>query len=172
MPLRPYRGVLPQIADSAYIDPAAQLIGDVIVGERSSVWPNVTIRGDVNYIRIGDECSIQDNTVVHVDHRTYPCVVHNRVTVGHSAVLHGCEVFDNALIGIGAIVLNGATIGESAVVGAGSLVPEGMQVPPHAVVMGTPARIKREVKPEEAERFRENCDWYVGLAKEYKETEN
>lgn len=170
--LRPYRGILPRIAGSAYIDPAAQLIGDVVIGERSSVWPNVTIRGDVNYIRVGDECSIQDNTVMHVDHRTFPCVVHNRVTVGHSAVLHGCEVFDNVLIGIGAIVLNGAVIGEGAVVAAGALVPEGMKVPAKALVLGTPARVKRDVTPEEEERFRENCDWYVQLAKEYKDAHN
>lgn len=170
--LRPYRGILPKIAESAYIDPAAQLIGDVVIGERSSVWPHVTIRGDVNYIRVGDECSIQDNTVLHVDHRTWPCIVHNRVTVGHAAVLHGCEVFDDALIGIGAIVLNGATIGEGAIVGAGALVPEGLQVPPRTLVIGTPARVKREVTPEEQVRFRENCDWYVMLAKEYKEAQS
>jgi gamma-carbonic anhydrase len=170
--LRPYRGILPTIADSAYIDTAAQLIGDVVIGERSSVWPNVTIRGDVNYIRVGEECSIQDNSVLHVDHRTYPCVVHNRVTVGHSVVLHGCEVFEGALIGIGAIILNGAKIGSGAVVGAGALVPEGMEVPPNTVVMGTPAKVKRAVTAEEKERFRENCDWYVALAKEYKEAQS
>lgn len=167
--LRPYRGVLPKVAESAYIDQAAQLIGDVVIGERSSVWPNVTIRGDVNYIRVGDECSVQDNCVLHVDHRTYPCIVHNRVTVGHSAVLHGCEVFDGALIGIGAIVLNGAIVGEGAVVAAGALVPEGMHVPSRTLVMGTPAKVKRAITPQEEERFVENCDWYVSLAKEYKE---
>jgi carbonic anhydrase/acetyltransferase-like protein (isoleucine patch superfamily) len=169
--LRTYRGILPKIAGSAYIDPAAQLIGDVVIGERSSVWPNVTIRGDVNYIRVGNECSIQDNTVLHVDHRLYPCIVHNRVTVGHSAVLHGCEVFDNALIGIGAIILNAAKIGEGAVVAAGALVPEGMDVPPRTLVVGTPAKVRRAVTPEEEERFRENCDWYVMLAKEYIEAQ-
>ena len=170
--LRTYRGILPKVAASAYIDPAAQVIGDVVVGERSSVWPNVTIRGDVNYIRVGHECSIQDNSVLHVDHRTYPCIVHNRVTVGHSAVLHGCEVHDGALIGIGAIVLNAAVIGPGAVIGSGALVPEGMQVPANTVAMGTPAKIRREVTPEEQERFKENCDWYVMLAKEYKEAQS
>ncbi len=170
--LRPYRGILPRVADSAYIDPSAQVIGDVVIGERSSVWPNVTIRGDVNFIRVGEECSIQDNTVLHVDHRTFPCIVHDRVTVGHSAVLHGCEVFDNALIGIGAVVLNGAKIGEGAVVAAGALVPEGMDVPARSLVLGTPAKVKREITPVEEERFRENCDWYVALAKEYKDAQN
>jgi gamma-carbonic anhydrase len=167
--IRPYRGVMPRIADSAYIDPSAQVIGDVVVGERSSVWPNVTVRGDVNIIRIGNETSIQDNTVLHVDHRTYPCIIGDRVTVGHSAVLHGCEVGARSLIGIGAIVLNGAKIGPDAIVAAGALVPEGMEVPPGVVVMGTPAKIRREVTGEEREHFKENCDWYVTLGQEYKE---
>ena len=167
--IRPYRGVLPRIADSAYIDPSAQIIGDVIIGERSSVWPNVAIRGDVNHIRVGDETSIQDNTVLHVDHRVFPCLVGNRVTVGHSVVLHGCVVEDGALIGIGAIVLNGAKIGRHAIVAAGALVPEGMHVPDNMLVMGTPAKIKREVTAEERERFQQNCDNYVKLAAIYKE---
>jgi gamma-carbonic anhydrase len=170
--IRPYRGVMPRIADSAYIDPSAQVIGDVVVGERSSVWPNVAIRGDVNYIRVGDETSIQDNSVLHVDHRTYPCIIGNRVTVGHGAILHGCEVADRALIGIGAIVLNGARIGPDAIVAAGALVPEGMEVPQGSLVMGTPAKIRREVSDEERAHFKENCDWYVMLGKEYKEAQN
>ncbi|MDQ2775978.1 MAG: gamma carbonic anhydrase family protein [Acidobacteriota bacterium] len=163
---------MPRIADSAYIDPSAQVIGDVVVGERSSVWPNVTIRGDVNFIHVGNETSIQDNTVLHVDHRTYPCVIGDRVTVGHSAVLHGCEVGERALIGIGAVVLNGAKIGPDAIVAAGALVPEGMEVPPGVVVMGTPAKIRREVTEEERKHFEENCDWYVTLGREYKEAQN
>jgi len=170
--LRKYRGTSPRIAESAYIDPSAEVIGDVVIGERSSVWPNVSIRGDVNYIRVGDETSIQDNSVLHVDHQTYPCVVGSRVTVGHAVVLHGCEVADGALIGIGAIVLNGAKIGAGAVVGAGALVPEGMEVPANAVVMGTPAKIRRNISSAEQERFKENCDWYVMLAHTYKEQES
>jgi len=165
--IRPYRGVAPRIAPSAYIDPSAQVIGDVVIGERSSVWPNVAIRGDVNHIRIGDETSIQDNSVLHVDHMVYPCLIGNRVTVGHSVVLHGCEVEDDALIGIGAIVLNGAKIGAGAVVAAGALVPEGMLVPPNMVVMGAPAKVKREVTPEERQRFRKNCDNYVKISAIY-----
>ncbi len=128
--IRPYRGVMPRIAHSAYIDSSAQVIGDVVVGERSSVWLNVSIRGDVNYIRVGDESSIQDNTVLHVDRLLYPCIVGNRVTVGHRVVLHGCEVADDALIGIGAVVLNGAKIGAGAVVAAGALSPNACRSPP------------------------------------------
>jgi carbonic anhydrase/acetyltransferase-like protein (isoleucine patch superfamily) len=167
--IRTFRGILPRIAVSAYIDISAQVIGDVVIGERTSIWPNVAIRGDVNYIRIGDETSIQDNTVVHVDRKTWPCLIGNRVTVGHSVVLHGCVVGDGALIGIGAIVLNGATIGAGSIVAAGAVVPEGMQVPDNTLVMGTPAKIKREVTAEEHERFSGNCDSYVRLTAIYKE---
>jgi carbonic anhydrase/acetyltransferase-like protein (isoleucine patch superfamily) len=167
--IRPYRGVMPRIAPSAYIDPSAQVIGDVVIGDRSSVWPNVSVRGDVNYIRIGDETSIQDNSVVHVDHDLYPCIVGNRVTVGHRVVLHGCVIGDDVLIGIGAVVLNGARIGAGAVVAAGALVPEGMEVPENVLVMGMPARIRRDVSAEEQERFRKNCDNYVRITAIYKE---
>ena len=160
---------MPRIAHSAYIDPSAQIIGDVVIGERSSVWPNVAIRGDVNYIRIGDETSIQDNSVLHVDHDVYPCLVGNRVTVGHRVVLHGCTVEDGALIGIGAVILNGARIGAGAVVAAGALVPEGMEIPPNTLAMGMPARVRRDVTPEEKERFRKNCDNYVKITAIYKE---
>jgi gamma-carbonic anhydrase len=169
--IRPYRGVSPRIADSAFIDPSAVVIGDVEIGERSSVWPNVSIRGDVNYIRVGDETSIQDNTVLHVDRKLFPCVVGNRVTVGHSVVLHGCEVEDDALIGIGAIVLNGAKIGRGAIVAAGAMVPEGMEVPAEMMVMGMPAKIRRAVTAEEKLRFIENAASYVNLRAIYKEEE-
>ena len=167
--IRPYRGVMPRIAASAYIDSSAQIIGDVTIGERSSVWPNVSIRGDVNYIRVGDETSIQDNCVLHVDHDVYPCLVGNRVTVGHSAVLHGCQVDENALIGIGAIVLNGAKIGAGAVIAAGALVPEGMEVPPETLAMGAPAKVRRPITDEEKQRFRKNCDNYVKITAIYKD---
>jgi carbonic anhydrase/acetyltransferase-like protein (isoleucine patch superfamily) len=170
--IRPYRGLAPRIAPSAYIDSSAQVIGDVVIGERSSVWPNVSIRGDVNYVRIGHETSIQDNTVLHVDHGQYPCIIGNRVTVGHRAVLHGCEVADEVLIGIGAIVLNGARIGQGAVVAAGALVPEGMEVQANTLVMGAPAKARREVTSEERLRFRKNCDNYVAITAIYKEEQS
>ena len=167
--IRAFRGVMPRIAASAYIDPSAQIVGDIEIGERSSVWPNVSIRGDVNYIRIGNETSIQDNTVLHVEHRQYPCLVGNRVTVGHSAVLHGCIMEDRVLIGIGAIVLNGARVGEGSVIAAGALVPEGMEVPANSLVMGSPAKVRREVTPEERQRFDTNCNNYVEMTAIYKE---
>ena len=160
---------MPRIAESAYVDTSAQVVGDVVIGERSSIWLNVSIRGDVNHIRVGNETSIQDNSVLHVDYDVFPCIVGNRATVGHRVVLHGCIVEDEALIGIGAVVLNGARIGRGAVVAAGALVPEGMEVPAETIVMGAPAKVKRAVSEEEKARFRKNCDNYIRNTAIYKE---
>lgn len=166
--IRPFQGTHPTIAPSAYVDPAAVVIGHVTLGENVSVWPHATLRGDVNNIFIGDDSNIQDNAVVHVEHQLFECHVGRRVTVGHSVVLHGCVVEDDSLIGIGAIVLNGARVGQGSVVAAGSLVPEGMQIPPGSLVMGVPAKVRREVSAEEQERFRLNAAHYVNLGQTYK----
>ena len=167
--IRAYRGVVPTVAASAYIDPSAQVIGDVVIGEESSVWPNVTIRGDVNYIRIGRQTNVQDNSVIHVEHDIYPTIVGDRVTVGHSVTLHGCVVEDDCLIGIGAIVLNGAKIGRGSVIAAGALVAERTEIPPGSLVMGVPAKVKRDLRPDEVERFRENAQNYVRYRQTYRE---
>jgi carbonic anhydrase/acetyltransferase-like protein (isoleucine patch superfamily) len=166
--IRTLRGITPRIAASAYADPAANLIGNVTVGERSTIWPTATLRGDIEPIIIGDETSIQEGTVVHTD-KGFPTTVGNRVTVGHMVVLHGCTVEDNALIGIGAIVLNGAKIGRGAVVAAGALVPEGMEVPADTLVMGTPAKPRRAVSDEEKARFAYGVEQYAQRAAMYKE---
>jgi gamma-carbonic anhydrase len=167
--IRAYRGAVPKVAASAYIDPSAQLIGNVSVGERSSVWPGVVARGDVHSISIGAETNIQDNSVLHCDAPDFPLVIHDRVTVGHRVVLHGCTVEDDCVIGIGAIVLNGATIGACSVVAAGAVVPEGMQVPPGSMVMGVPGKVRREVTEEEKTRFRVNAGHYVEACRIYRE---
>jgi carbonic anhydrase/acetyltransferase-like protein (isoleucine patch superfamily) len=167
--LRTYRGFAPQIDASAYIDRSAQVIGQVTVGERSSIWPNVTARGDVNTIQIGDDSNIQDNSVLHCDAGLFPLHIGNRVTVGHLAMLHGCTIEDDCLIGIGAIVLNGAKIGKGSVIAAGAMVPEGAEIPPDSLAMGVPAKVKRQVTPEERERFRLNALHYVEAARIYKE---
>lgn len=167
--IRPYRGIMPRIPQSAYVDQAAQVIGDVTLGERASAWPGTVLRGDVNRIVIGEDSNIQDGSVLHGELDKYPVIVGNRVTVGHMACLHGCVVEDDCLIGIGAIVLNGARIGKGSVVAAGSLVPEGMQVPPGSMVMGTPAKVRREVTPEEAARFAENAQRYIRYRQDFKE---
>jgi len=170
--IRPYRGVLPRIAGSAYIDESAQVIGDVVIGERSSIWPNATVRGDVHHIRIGDDTSVQDNAVLHVEAQVHPLLIGNRVTAGHGAVLHGCTIEDDCVIGIGAIVLNGAKIGKGAIIAAGSVVTEGMIVPPGSMVMGLPAKIRRDLTPEERERFRLNSARYVQVAQVYREEQS
>jgi carbonic anhydrase/acetyltransferase-like protein (isoleucine patch superfamily) len=167
--IRAFRGVVPKVAASAYIDPSAQVIGDVTLGERASVWPNATLRGDVHWIRIGDDSNIQDNSVCHVDSGDFPLLVGNRVTVGHSVVLHGCTVEDECVIGIGAIVLNGARIGGGSVVAAGALVTEGMVIPAGSMVMGVPAKVRREVTEAERERFRDNAARYVALREIYRQ---
>jgi gamma-carbonic anhydrase len=166
--LREFRGVAPRIAPSAYVDPSAQVIGDVTVGERSSVWPNASLRGDTGPIVIGEETSIQDNCALHLD-EGFPLTVGNRVTVGHSVTLHGCIIEDDALIGIGATILNGARVGRGAVIAAGALVPEMAQVPAGMVAMGVPAKARRAVTEEEAARFREGVAHYVEKARVYKE---
>ena len=169
--IRSYRGVVPVIAASAYIDPSAQVIGDVQVGERSSIWPNASVRGDVNRIRIGAESNIQDNCVLHGELDLYSVTVGDRVTVGHAAVLHGCVVENDCVIGIGAILLNGARIGKGSVIAAGALVPEEMEVPPGSLVMGVPAKVRRHVTDAERERFHKNYSNYLRYTENYKKEE-
>jgi carbonic anhydrase/acetyltransferase-like protein (isoleucine patch superfamily) len=166
---RPYRGVFPRIAPTAYVDPAAQVIGDVTLGERASVWPGTVLRGDVNKIEIGDDSNIQDNSVLHGELDKYPVIVGARVTVGHMVCLHGCVVEDDCLIGIGSIILNGAVVGKGSVIAAGALVPEGMQIPPNSMVMGMPAKVRRDVTPEEKARFAENAQRYIRYRQDYRD---
>ena len=167
--LRSYRGTHPKVATSAYVDASAHIIGDVTIGERASIWPNVTARGDVNVIHIGDDSNIQDNSVLHCDAGLYPLEIGKRVTVGHLAMLHGCTIEDDCLIGIGAVVLNGAKIGRGSVIAAGAVVPENAVIPAESMVMGIPAKVKRPLTPEERERFRLNAMHYVEAARIYKE---
>lgn len=167
--VRPYKSIYPRIAASAYVDQAAQVIGDVTMGERASIWPCAVARGDVNRIEIGDDTNIQDGSVLHGELDKYPVLIGARVTVGHMACLHGCVVEDDCLIGIGAIVLNGARIGAGSVVAAGALVPEGMQVPPGSMVMGTPAKVRREVTAEEKARFADNAQRYLRYRQDFRE---
>lgn len=167
--IRSYRGAAPRISASAYIDPSAQVIGKVEVGDRSSIWPNVTARGDVHTITIGNDSNIQDNSCLHCDAPLYPLVIGDRVTVGHMVMLHGCTIEDDCLIGIGAVVLNGARIGTGSVIAAGAVVPEGAQIPPGSMVMGVPGKVKRALTEEERERFRQNALHYVEAARVYRE---
>ncbi len=165
--LRPFRTILPRVRPSAFVDESAQVIGDVEIGDESSVWMNVVIRGDVNTVRIGDRTNIQDGSVIHVMRGTHPTTIGNDVTVGHAAVLHGCTIHDRVLIGMGALLLNGAVIGEDSIVAAGSLVPEGKVFPPRSLLMGRPAVLKRAVTDAEIAGIRDYAQRYIGYRKDY-----
>ena len=165
--LRPYRGTLPQIHPSAYIDESAQIIGDVHIGEESSVWMNVVIRGDVHRIRIGRRSNVQDGTVVHVMRGTHATTVGDEVTIGHGAVVHGCTLEDRILIGMGAIVLNGVTVGADSIVAAGTLLTEGTTIPPRSLVMGSPGKVRRALSDEEVASIRDYAERYVGYRLDY-----
>ena len=165
--LRPFRGVLPRVHSTAFVDDSAQVIGDVEIGEESSVWMTAVIRGDVHRIRIGRRSNIQDGTVVHVMRRTHPTTVGDNVTVGHGALLHGCTIEDRCLIGIGAILLNGAHIGTGSIVAAGTLIVEEMKVPPRSLVMGSPGKVKRPLTDAEVESIQDLADRYVGYRFDY-----
>jgi carbonic anhydrase/acetyltransferase-like protein (isoleucine patch superfamily) len=163
--IRSFRGRKPQIAASAYIDPAAVLIGDVTIGADSSVWPCVVIRGDVNFIRIGARTNIQDGSILHVMRDTHPLILGDNVTVGHAAVLHGCTIESRCLIGMGSIILNGAKIGAGSIVAAGTLVPEGTDVPPGSLFLGHPGKFRRAL----TEADQDSIDAYAQRYVEYKE---
>lgn len=165
--LIPYRGQLPQVDSSALIQPGAQVIGDVRIGAESSLWFNVVARGDINSIRIGRRTNVQDGTVIHVC-SDRPVVVGDEVTIGHNATIHGCTIGDGCLIGMGSIVLDGAVLGAEVLLAAGSLVAPGSQFPPGTLVMGSPARVKRELQPEEIAVLRQSAANYVTLLQNYR----
>jgi carbonic anhydrase/acetyltransferase-like protein (isoleucine patch superfamily) len=165
--LRPYRGQVPRVHPSAFIDDSAQVIGDVEIGEESSVWMCVVIRGDVNRIRIGRRSNVQDGTIVHVMKDTHPTVIGDNVTIGHGAVVHGCTIEDRCLVGMGAILLNGVTVGSGSIVAAGTLLPEGMQVPPRSLVMGSPGKVRRTLSDADLDEIQMYADRYVGYRLDY-----
>ncbi|HYP26648.1 MAG TPA: gamma carbonic anhydrase family protein [Blastocatellia bacterium] len=165
--IRSYQGMKPKIAATAFIEASAQIIGDVEIDQHSSVWFNCVIRGDVNKIRIGHSTNIQDGTVIHVTNGQYPTIIGNCVTVGHGVVLHGCTVKDRSLVGIGSIVLDDVVIGEMSFVAAGSLVTPGTIIPPRSLVMGSPARVRREVTEEELARIDQHWKHYIEYKNNY-----
>jgi len=167
--IRPYRGKRPQIASSAYIDPAAVIIGDVVIGEDSSVWPCSVVRGDVHYIRIGARTNIQDGSVLHVMRDEYPLILGDDVTVGHSVTLHGCTIQSRCLIGMGAVILNGVTIGAGSIVAAGTLITERTAIPAGSLVMGSPGRVKRALTEIDKASIDAYAKRYVSYKNIYKE---
>jgi carbonic anhydrase/acetyltransferase-like protein (isoleucine patch superfamily) len=154
--------------DGHFIAPTAAVIGRVTLGEGASVWFGCVLRGDVEAIEIGAGSNIQDGTVIHAD-PGYPVRVGRNVTVGHNAMLHGCVIGDGSLVGIGAVVLNGARIGSGCLIGAGALVTEGTEIPDGSLVLGSPARVKKTLSPEQQLALAQNADHYVGNARRFSE---
>lgn len=165
--LRPYRGTSPRVDPTAFVDASAQVIGDVEIGEESSVWMCAVMRGDVHSIRVGRRTNIQDGSIVHAMSGTYPTRVGDNVTIGHAAVIHGCIIEDQCLIGMGAILLNGVHVGSGSIVAAGTLLVEGQKVPPRSLVMGSPGKVKRLLTQSEIADIQRYADVYVGYRLDY-----
>lgn len=155
----------PRTKDEVFVAPNATLIGDVRIGRLSSVWYNVVIRADVNWVEIGEGTNIQDGTVIHVETASYPTVIGDFVTIGHKAMVHGCVIKDYSLIGIGSIVMNGAEIGPFSIVGAGALVTENTKIPPGTLAIGIPAKVKRDLTEKEIISLKVSAQRYIELAK-------
>ncbi len=166
--IKSFQNLHPKIHESAYVTDDAIVIGDVEIGAESSVWFGSILRGDVNHIRIGERTNIQDGSIIHVSSKTHPTVLEDEVTLGHRVTLHGCHIETGCLIGIGSIILDGVRVGKNSLVAAGSLLTPNTQIPPRVLVMGSPARIKRELSDHEVldlERFWRN---YVSLSRIYR----
>ncbi len=157
----------PQVHPTAFVAPGAMVMGDVHLAEESSVWYTSVLRGDMAPIRIGSQTCLQDGTIAHVDHEI-PCIIGNRVGVGHRAILHGCTVEDDCLIGMGAILLNGVHVGQGSVIAAGALLTEGLRIPPRSLVMGMPGKVVREVSEGLARRIEQTWRHYVEQARAHR----
>ena len=165
--IKPYKSVFPKVHPSVYLSDNVYVIGDVEIGEDSSVWFGSVIRGDVNYIRIGRRTNIQDNSVVHVTHDTHPTIIGDNVTVGHRVILHGCTLGNNILVGMGAVVMDGVEIEDYVLVGAGALITPNKKIPSGVLVAGVPAKIVRDLKEEEIKLIEESAENYVRYKNEY-----
>ena len=163
-----FENITPKIKETSFIAPSANLIGRVKIGEKSSVWFNTVLRGDMESITIGDESNIQDLSMGHAD-PGYPLVVGNRVTIGHNCVVHGCKIEDDCLIGMGAVIMNGVSIGRGSIIGAGAVLLEGMEFPEFSMVVGSPAKVKKIYDESILERIRESAKIYVKRSISYRE---
>ncbi|MDA0999248.1 MAG: gamma carbonic anhydrase family protein [bacterium] len=166
--LIPFEGKMPKVHETAWIAETAVLIGDVEIGEESGIWYGCVLRGDEMPVRIGKRSNVQDGSILHVENGLHPCILGDDVSVGHGAIVHGCEVGDGALIAMGAIIMNNVKVGEGAVVAAGAVVTEGKVVEPGTLWMGTPARYVRDVNDEERERFGKTPVVYSHLKDRYR----
>ncbi len=161
--IRSFKGITPTLAPTAYVDQAAQVIGDVQLAEHVSIWPMAVLRGDDHFIRIGAWTNIQDGCILHEEEGTTPVLIGERVTVGHGVILHACHIGSHCLIGMGAIILSNVEIGEGCIIAAGAVVPENAIIPPGSLVMGIPANVRRAVTPEEKARIDEGSVHYARL---------
>jgi carbonic anhydrase/acetyltransferase-like protein (isoleucine patch superfamily) len=163
----PYRKIWPKIHETAFIAPSADVIGDVEVGANSSVWFQCVLRGDVNWIRIGSRTNVQDHSMLHVTRKKYPLLIGDEVTIGHRVLLHGCTLRNRILVGMGAIIMDDAEIGDECIIGAGTLVTQRMKVPPRSLVVGSPGKVIRSLKPDELAFLSKSAANYVGDTVEY-----
>lgn len=163
------RGKIPQIGKDVFLAESSNIISDVTIGDRASIWYNVTIRGDVMPITIGNETNVQDGSVLHGTYGKFACEVGERVTIGHNVILHGCKVGNRCLIGMGSIIMDGAEIGDQSVVGAGSLVTEGKKFPPKSLIVGRPAMVKRPLNEDEIKFLEQSADNYLQYKSWYNE---
>ena len=163
-----YHDKKPNVHESVFIAPGAHLIGDVHVGEESTVWFNAVLRGDEGPIQIGKKCSVQDNVTAHL-YEGFPLIVGDEVTIGHNAILHGCTIENRCIIGMGSTILDGAVIGEESIIGANTLIPSGKKIPPRSLVVGSPGKVIREITEKDIELIQLSIDTYVQKGKEYKE---
>ena len=164
-----YRGITPKLAEDVFCVDSAEIIGDVEIGAASSIWFQVVIRGDVNYIRIGDRTNIQDGTVIHVTNKTHPTLLGHDVTIGHNVTLHGCKIGNRCLIGMGAVVMDGVEIEDDVMIAAGALVTPGTHVPSGTLFAGAPAKYKRHLSDQEITGLQQSADNYLSYVKSYEE---
>jgi len=175
--IRSFKGFSPRIASSAFVAQGAVVIGEVSIGEEASIWYNCVVRGDVNFISIGDRTNIQDLSMLHVTHKKHvddpgaPLIIGNDVTVGHSVTLHGCTIEDGAFIGMQAMIMDKAVVGKGALVGARALVTEGTVIPPATLWVGAPAKYKRDLTADEIAWLGRSAGNYVRYSREYLEDE-
>ena len=167
--IRSYQGHTPVIPESCYIDVSAEVLGDVVLGEHSSIWMNAVVRGDVNSIRIGVNSNIQDCAVLHGMRYLYPVIVGDYVTIGHNATVHGCVVEDACLIGIGAVILNNAHIGEGSIIAAGAVISENTKIPAKSLVAGVPGKVRRELNSDDRDMILKYARNYLDYTRIYLE---
>lgn len=165
--IKSFNEIKPRIDETAFVTDDAIIIGDVEIGPDASIWFGSVIRGDVNFIRIGARTNIQDGTIIHVSSKTHPTILEENITVGHRVTLHGCHIESGCLIGIGAILMDGVRVGRNSLVAAGSLLTPGTQIPPNSMVMGSPAKVKRQLTDDELGYLDKSWRNYVELKKHY-----